>query len=82
MIPFDSIRDDGVVTTDSRWYGGTEDFHDEIARRARAYRRDRQDRQRVRAELWCEAAGMLGQLSRVAEPYSRSRSTQPEDSPC
>ncbi len=70
MIPFDAIRDDGVVTIPNRWYGGIEDFHDESARRARSYRRDRQDGQPVRIELWCEAAGMLGQLERVAQHYS------------
>lgn len=70
MIPFDAIRDDGVVTIENRTYGGIEDFHDESAVRARSYRRDRQEGQPVRLELWCEAAGMLGQLERVAEPYS------------
>lgn len=70
MIPFDAIRDDGVVTIENRTYGGIEDFHDESAVRARRYRRDRQEGQPVRLELWCEAAGMLGQLDRVAAPYS------------
>ena len=70
LIDFDAIRDDGVVTVPNRWYGGIEDFHDESARRARSYRRDRQAGQPVRIELWCEAAGMLGQLERVAQHYS------------
>lgn len=70
LIPFGAIRDDGVVTINNRWYGGIEDFHDESACRARSYRRNRQEGQPVRLELWCEAAGMLGQLQRVAEPYS------------
>jgi hypothetical protein len=70
LIDFDAIRDDGVVTIPNRWYGGIEDFHDESARRARSYRRDRQAGQPVRIELWCEAAGMLGQLERVAQHYS------------
>ena len=38
--------------------------------RIHRYRRDRQEGQPLRIELWCEAAGMLGQLSRVASEYS------------
>ncbi|MGI8511401.1 MAG: hypothetical protein ACR2NH_02105 [Solirubrobacteraceae bacterium] len=70
MIPFEAIRDDGVVTRASTTYGGVEDFNDETGRRARSYCRDRQEGQPVRLELWCEAAGMLGQLARVAKPFS------------
>jgi hypothetical protein len=69
-IPFDSIRDDGIVTITTEQYGGIEDFHDETGRRAKAYRRDRQHGQPHYIELWCEAAGMLHQLNRVAEYYS------------
>ncbi|MGI8513501.1 MAG: hypothetical protein ACR2NH_12835 [Solirubrobacteraceae bacterium] len=70
MLPFEAIRDDGVVTIENAAYDGVEDFEDETGRRARNYRRDRQEGQPARLELWCEAAGMLGQLARVAEPYS------------
>jgi hypothetical protein len=70
LIPFHVIRDDGVVTVEHRYYGGVGDFDDETSRRARDYRRDRQQGQRVRVELWCEAAGMLHQLDRVAREYS------------
>lgn len=70
MLPFEAIRDDGVVTIISQQYDGLEAFHDETARRAKSYRRDRQAGQSVRLELWCEAAGMLQQLQRVAEPFS------------
>lgn len=69
-IRFDHIRDDGVFSFPSDNYAGLKDFHDETARRIRAYRRDRQERQPVRLELWCEAAGMLAQLNRVAREYS------------
>lgn len=70
LIPFDVIRDDGIVTIENTFYNGIEDFQDETARRARRYRRDRQHGQRQYIEVWCEAAGMLRQLSRVAAPYS------------
>jgi hypothetical protein len=70
MLRFDAIRDDGIVTVNHTAYGGVHDFHDETGRRARAYRLDRQKGQQVRLELWCEAAGMLHQLDRVASEYS------------
>jgi hypothetical protein len=70
LVEFDAIRDDGIVTVRQRAYRGVEDFHDATGRRIRAYRRDRQEGQPVRLELWCEAAGMLHQLQRVAGKYS------------
>lgn len=70
LVPFDVIRDDGVVTYSERWHAGPEDFWDDTARRMRAYRRDRQAGQRQRLELWCEAAGMAPQLAKVADRYS------------
>lgn len=70
LVGFDAIRDDGVTTFSADWYAGIESFHDETARRARAYRLDRQAGQSKRIELWCEAAGMLPQLARVADAFS------------
>jgi hypothetical protein len=69
-IPFDVIRDDGVVTYSSDWYRSQQEFWNATGRRIRAYRRDRQAGQPVRLELWCEAAGMAPQLARVADDYS------------
>jgi hypothetical protein len=70
VIPFEVIRDDGVVSYSARWHSGPEAFWDETARRIRAYRRDRQAGQRTRIELSCEAAGMAPQLARVGDDYS------------
>ncbi len=70
MIPFESIRDDGVSVTRSPFYSSVADFHDETAWRIRDYRRDRQSGQSAYVELWCEAAGMMPQLARVAGEYS------------
>jgi hypothetical protein len=69
-IPFGAIRDDGVSVADTAFYYGVEDFHNQTAARAMRYCRDRQDGQPRRVELWCEAAGMLHQLHRVAEEFS------------
>lgn len=70
LINFDAIRDDGVVTARRDRYASPEDFMDDVGRRIDGYRRDRQVGQPVRVELWCEAAGMLDQLARVADRYS------------
>jgi hypothetical protein len=70
LIPFEAIRDDGVVTYSSRWHAGVEEFWDDAVDRARDYRRDRQAGQPRYVELWCEAAGMAPQLARVADEYS------------
>jgi hypothetical protein len=69
LIPFWAIRDDGVSVMQHRHYSGVADFHDETAKRIKAYRRNRQDGQPYHVELWCEAAGMLQQLDRVAHEY-------------
>lgn len=70
LVDFDAIRDDGVSTYSARWHDGPDEFWDDVGERAREYRRDRQAGQRMRVELWCESAGMLPQLARVADRYS------------
>jgi hypothetical protein len=70
LIPFDHIRDDGVTIYPVSWYSDIEGFHTETARRAREYRRDRQEGQYATIELWTEAAGMAPQLAKVAHRYS------------
>lgn len=69
-IEFCWIRDDGVTVYPVEWFSGVQDFHEDTARRARDYRRDRQDGQDRVIELWTEAAGLAPQLARVAHPYS------------
>jgi hypothetical protein len=59
-----------VVVIASRCYGDLADFHNHVRREANGYRRDKQARQDAYVELWCEAAGMMPQLQRVAEEYS------------
>ena len=70
LIPFDHIRDDGVSIIRRDYFADTHDFWDDTGRRARLYRRDRLAGQAVRLELWCEAAGMMPQLDRVAREFS------------
>jgi hypothetical protein len=70
LIDFDDIRDDGVSVLASRFYDNPERFWDDAVRRAKSYRRNRQQGQRHYVELWCEAAGMMPQLERVADDFS------------
>ncbi len=70
LIPFEAIRDDGVISFHADYHSGVDDFHEDTARRVRQYRRDRQAGQPWRLELWSEAAGMAGQLAKVADAYS------------
>lgn len=70
LIPFEYLRDDGIFTCASTWYSGPNAFWDETGKRIKGYKRDRQMGQRQRIELWCEAAGMVEQLARVANNYS------------
>ncbi len=68
MIPFGDLRDDGVVVMSRRCYDGVEGFHDDTARRAREYQRDRQAGQPQRIELWCEYPTPGGILRAAEEP--------------
>lgn len=70
LISFDDLRDDGVMVSARDTYDGLDAFHEDTARRAIEYRRDRQAGQMHRIELWCEAAGMIPQLGRVAAEFS------------
>jgi hypothetical protein len=69
-IPFDWIRDDGVSVISEDHYDDEEHFHATVNYMARNYRRDKLARQPVHIEVWCEAAGMLPQLAKVANKYS------------
>ena len=70
MIPFEAIRDDGTMEQGGGGYSGPESFWATVRHSAEHYERDLMREQPRRIEVWCEAAGMLPQLARVAEPYS------------
>ena len=65
LVPFGSIRDDGVTHREVPWFSGVEGFWDDVSARARRYRRDRQVGQKQYIEVWCEAAGMVPQLAKA-----------------
>jgi hypothetical protein len=70
MIPFDSICDDGASVMKGRYYMGEEDFYGYIQDEAKGYERDKLANQKRDIRVYVESAGMMPQLSRVAQRYS------------
>jgi len=70
IIDFASIRDDGTVHNSYLRYTSPADFWRQVEENALYYVRDKLEGQPVHVELWCEAAGMVPQLERVANDYS------------
>lgn len=70
MVPFEAIRDDGIESWAAPFFASTADFWDDVANKARRYRRDRQVGQRRHIELWSEAGGMVPQLANAVAEYS------------
>jgi hypothetical protein len=66
---FDVIRDDSFIRRDPFRYLNEEDFWYRTRQNAQLYRLDRQEGQDQRIVLWCEGAGMVPQLQRIALPY-------------
>ncbi len=69
LIAWTSIRDDGVTEDRPLGFHDAAGFRSFVQTLAGNYRLDRLDGQPVLVEVWCEAAGMLPQLTRVADPY-------------
>jgi len=70
QIPFEVIRDDGIIKGGPIAFSGRTAFWNWVRRRARgAQLAERMVGQPVAIEVWCEATGMVPQLERVAEPY-------------
>lgn len=70
LIPFDVIRDDGWTKTNPPGWRGVGQFLQAVENTARQYQRDKQVMQNERVLVLIEAAGMLPQVQRVADPYS------------
>jgi hypothetical protein len=69
-IPFEAIRDDGVSVVEVTHFADQEAFNRYVRDLGDGYQRDRLAGQQHHIEVWCEAGGMVYQLSDVAEPYS------------
>lgn len=70
IISFHAIRDDGVVTITLDHFNDADHFRRSVTSQAAKYRKNVMAMQEVHIEVWCEAAGMMGQLDRVASQYS------------
>ena len=69
LIPFDAIRDDGITLAEPiAWKSPAELVRSFIAL-AEEFRLDRQEGQPTRLILAVEAAGMLPQVQRIADPF-------------
>ena len=70
IVPFETIRDSGSAVVPMEHYRDADDFRRSVRRQAQGYRRNLLAGQPLHVEVWCEAAGMLPQLARVAHAYS------------
>lgn len=70
FIAFDDIRDDGIRTSGGGGYDHVDQFDESIRLQVKYYGRDRLYEQAWRVELWCEAAGMMPQMSRATRDWS------------
>lgn len=69
-ISFDAIRDDGVLTIPMQHFDDAEHFKAHVRKLGERYERNKLANQDFHIEVWCEASGMIGQLSDVASDYS------------
>lgn len=70
MIPWEAIRDDGFHRGRHTGWESIADFVNTVQSHVDGYRIDRQAGQERRLALWCEAAGMVPQLERIATEFS------------
>jgi hypothetical protein len=69
IIEMDAIRDDGGVQEEKQSWDDAEQWIGAIRGASQTVRLDRQDGQKKRLAVYCEAAGMVPQLARVANEY-------------
>ncbi len=70
LVPWDAIRDDGFHGGGHLGWESVAEFAATVRGWVDRYRIDRQIGQERRVALWCEAAGMVPQLERVAREFS------------
>ena len=69
LIRFDAIRDDGITLAEPLAWESADDLILSFIGHAEHFRLDRQHGQHVRLIFAVEAAGMLPQVQRIADPY-------------
>ena len=70
IVPFDSIRDDGASVMACAHYAGEEEFYKHVRELGKRYEKNKLANQKVDIRIYCEAAGMMPQISRVSSRYS------------
>jgi hypothetical protein len=70
LIPFESIRDDGISVMSANHFGGEDEFYSTVRSLGESYTVDKLARQRTEVRVYCEAAGLLPQIARVSRRYS------------
>ena len=70
IIPFDSIRDDGASVIEPLHFDSVEDFYRHVRELGEDFERNKLANQKLDVRIYCEAAGMMPQISRVSRPYS------------
>lgn len=69
LVDMSAIRDDGFTNDRPFFFESVNDFLNTVETWAERLRFDRQRDQDRRLVVWCEAAGMVPQLARVAGPF-------------
>jgi hypothetical protein len=69
LIQFDTIRDDGTTLAEPLAWDSAAELIGSFIGHARRFRLDRQEGQPARLIFAVEAAGMLPQVQRIADPY-------------
>ncbi|MER8913410.1 hypothetical protein NKI32_06160 [Mesorhizobium sp. M0761] len=70
VIPFNAIRDDGVVTLRMDHFDDQNHFLRHVRVLGENYHRNMLANQNLHVEVWCDAAGMLSQLFKVSREFS------------
>ena len=70
IIPFEAIRDDGWIKKEPYCFKNKDYFLYNMQLQTERYTVDKQVNQEYEIFLLCEAAGMVPQMARVADPYS------------
>jgi hypothetical protein len=72
MIPMDAIREDRSVKEEAQSWDDADEYIRAVQRWSQNVRLDRQDGQKKRLVVHCEATGMVPQLARVVNPVRRA----------
>jgi hypothetical protein len=69
MLLFEAIRDDSFTAETASFFKDEAEFWQAVRNTAKRLRLDRMIGQERRLALWCESAGMIPQMRRLADPY-------------